>query len=491
MIGTISQQQREREQQLPSEEYIRKAMPQDVKTFGMTMIFLMVVFFINNPVGTSGAGGAAFLYWIIGALVFFVPCMIVTAQLGSIFFHEGSIYNWTQKALGNFWSFFASVSFWVSGILGMVGSAAIAVSILQATKSNWLAEPREQGVLIVFILILSAIMAMQRFSIVQHLVNVSAILMLCVVALLGLAIPLWLLAGHPSATSFASSSTIQPGNYVLFSTVILAFLGASVPMVLGGEIADQKVVSRHLVRGGALVMGSYIIVTLALIVVVGPRATAAGPFAIIAIIDQVFGRFVGNLAIVCIVLYFLVLTALLNSIFARFLLVGALDRRIPVGLGRLDENRVPLTAIVFQTTVVVLFAAIVFLLPYLISFTNPVNLTNELFTLTLYAHSIIWAIASSFLFIDLLALYLRYRGKFRALAILPMPVLWVCIIVAPVACLLAIIDTLAYSPIPQLIPSTQWGFIVGGLTVGWLVFAWTLSMVASSEASWEDLSVPE
>jgi NO-binding membrane sensor protein with MHYT domain len=69
-----------------------------------------------------------------------------------------------------------------------------------------------------------------------------------------------------------------------------------------------------------------------------------------------------------------------------------------------------------------------------------------------------------------------------------MPVLWACIIVAPLASVLAIIVTLSYSPIPQLIPSNIWGGIVGGLTVGWLVFAGIASMVANSEASWEDLS---
>jgi len=161
---------------------------------------------------------------------------------------------------------------------------------------------------------------------------------------------------------------------------------------------------------------------------------------------------------------------------------------LPRSLGKLDENRVPLNAIIFQTTVAVLFAAIVFLLPYLISLGNPVNLSNELFTVSLYAHSMVWAISSSFLFINLLALYLRDRRGFHERRIFPMPVLWVCIIVAPLACVLAIIVTLSFSPIPQQIPSNLWGGIVGGLTVGWLVLAGIASMVANSEAGWEDLS---
>ena len=100
----------------------------------------------------------------------------------------------------------------------------------------------------------------------------------------------------------------------------------------------------------------------------------------------------------------------------------------------------------------------------------------------------VWAISSSFLFINLLALYLRDQRGFHERRIFPMPVLWTCIIVAPLACVLAIIVTLSFSPIPQQIPSNLWGGIVGGLTVGWLVLAGIASMVANSEAGWEDLS---
>lgn len=454
----------------------------------MTMIFLMVIFFINNPIETVGAGATSFTYWIIGALVFFVPCLIATAQLGTMFFNEGSLYNWTQKALGSFWSFFVGVSFWVSGVLGMVGSAGIAVSYLQGINSAMLADSREQGLFIVFILIFAAVISMQRFRMMQYLVNYTTILMLCVIAILGIGALFWLASGHPAATGMVPTGTIGSGNYALFGIVIFAFLGANVSMTLGGEISNRKVVTQHLFRGGVLVLVGYLIVTFSLLVIEGPHAAVAGPFAIISAINLVFGKFAGDFAAICMVAFFLMLTALFNSIFARFLLVGALDRRIPTGLGKLDENRVPMTAIIAQTTIVVLFASVVFLLPYLVSLGNPVNLTNEFFTVSLYAHSIIWAIASAFLFIDLLVLYIRDRKAFHAQRIFPMTVLWACILAAPLACVLAIVVTLFNSPIPQLIPTTLWGSIVGILTLLWLFFAGIVSMLASSEATWEDFS---
>src|SRR5438067_1047701 len=82
------------------------------------------------------------------------------------------------------------------------------------------------------ILIFSLILSLQRFRVVQNLVNAAMLLMLGMIALLGLAAITWLVTGHPVATSFtrASDLAIQPGNYVLFGTVILAYLGANVSM---------------------------------------------------------------------------------------------------------------------------------------------------------------------------------------------------------------------------------------------------------------------
>ncbi len=83
---------------------------------------------------------------------------------------------------------------------------------------------------------------MQRFSIVKNMVNYATLLMLCVIVLLGLAALFWLATGHHTGTSFTHTNTlaIQPGNFAIFSTVILAFLGANVSMIIGGEIANAK-----------------------------------------------------------------------------------------------------------------------------------------------------------------------------------------------------------------------------------------------------------
>jgi amino acid transporter len=470
-----------------SEGYVRETMPPTLRTFDLTMIFVMIMFFINNPVGTIGSGAVAFIYWILGALVFFIPCVVAAAQLGAMFPHEGSTYNWTHKALGGFWSLFASVSFWVPGLLGMVAGAGIGVTFIQGLNSQWLTLPWQQGLLIIAMLVFSAFLSVQRLSMVKYVVNIMTALTLGVVVLLGLAALFWLATGHHSATSFTHGSdwAITPGNFALSGAVILAYLGADVSLIMGGEITDRKVPVRHLAWGGPIIIVGYMIVTFGLLVIEGPNAANMGPFSVISAIQQVFGKFVSNVAAVCIIGYFPIFVTVLNTAFARLLMATSIDRRLPIGLSKLNKHRAPANAVVFQTVVAVVFVAIAFMLPYIVPLGRPADLSNEVFGVSLAALTLVWAVSTSFLFIDLLVLYIRDRAAFHQRRIVPMPVLWWCIIVAPLACVLAIIVTLDYSQVPQ-ISNENWRYIVGGLTLICLVAAAVGSMFATSEAAWQD-----
>ena len=87
---------------LPSEDYAVRAMPNVFGSLHMTAVYLIAVFFIVNAVTAASGGASAFTYLALGALTFFVPCAIVTAQLGVLHPHEGSLYNWTHRALGGY-----------------------------------------------------------------------------------------------------------------------------------------------------------------------------------------------------------------------------------------------------------------------------------------------------------------------------------------------------------------------------------------------------
>src|SRR5215472_7800979 len=168
--------------ELRSERVAGGILPQVLTTFDMVAIFVAIVLFITNSAAIQPAGPAAYGWWIIGFLAFLIPCAIATGQLGVMFPGEGSVYLWTHKAFGPFWSFFAGFCAWWPGVLVMVATGDLTISFLAyafPAVNNW--PIQWQGVLIIGFIVASALVAILRFRVTQNVVNI-------VFALYGLAI---------------------------------------------------------------------------------------------------------------------------------------------------------------------------------------------------------------------------------------------------------------------------------------------------------------
>jgi amino acid transporter len=478
------------EGELASEHYVPRVMPRMLTTGDMTATFLLIVFFITNATSAVGGGAAAFTYWGIGALTFFIPGVIATAQLGVMFPHEGSLYNWTHKAFGGYWSFFAAFCAWFPGVLVIISAGDVIVAYLQGLNSNWLTEPWQQGLLIMLLIVGTALLAIQRQSSVQKLVNIVAWATFVAVVLLALAALMWLISGHQPQSSFSHLSDWSirfdkdSGNLYLFGLITLAYLGTEVPLNMGGEIVGRRVITRHLFWGTLLVIGGYAIATFALLVVAGPVRGAA-PFALVSVVDLALGKFLGNVTALCLMSFFVMAMVVYNYVYARLLMVAGIDQRLPVRVARLNRQRVPANAIVFQAVVALLVTAFVFLLaPYTIQITSPQNLSTEVYNVMLASSTLVWAFSAGFLFFNLVRLHGTRRALLEERRIFPRPVLWASIMLGSTACLLAILGTLFYSW-TSLITNTQWFYIISVLTFAYLVIAAIGSMFANSEATWE------
>src|SRR5579864_326787 len=148
---------------LLSEEYAAKAMPKVAGPLGLTATYVMIIFFITNTASAIQAGAGTFTFWIVGAVAFFIPCVIATAQLGVMFPHEGSLYNWTHRAFGGYWSFFVAFCAWFPGVLVMITAGDVIVTFIQGLNANWLVQPWQQGLVIVAIVVFSGVIATRRF----------------------------------------------------------------------------------------------------------------------------------------------------------------------------------------------------------------------------------------------------------------------------------------------------------------------------------------
>ena len=464
---------------LISERVAGGILPKVLTTFDMVAIFVAIVLFITNAAAIQPAGPAAYGWWIIGFVVFLIPCAIATGQLGVMFPGEGSIYLWTHKAFGPFWGFFAGFCAWWPGVLVMVATGDLVISFLGyafPAVSTW--SVQEQGLVIVAVIIASAILAVLRFRVTQNMVNV-------VFALYGLAILAMFVAGivylarghHAAVNPWAFSQWtsrahgINFTNWTFFGLVVLALLGVEVPLNMGVEIRDQRAVTRYLLWGSLVVMVAYLIATWGVMVTVS-GADNGVITNVAAVVSIGLGSVPGKITAVVLALFFLFITVVYNYSFARLIFVSGLDRRLPRAMSHVNKAKVPDTAVWVQTAIAAVFTLIAFVIVPSIAGGNSANAETKIYDVLQAAVTVIWCISIAVLFADILIILRRYRAQFEARRLAHPVVFWVCSIIGGLASLVGIIATLSGSWNPLLISNNAGSVTIFGATISYGTWFW-------------------
>src|SRR2546421_7106809 len=148
---------------LRSEQRTGEILPRVLTQGNLLVICITVILFVSNvslvqPISRTGL--TVYFYWILGTLTFLVPGAIVCGQLNRLMPSNGGIYVWTHRALGPLWGFFAGFCAWFPGILAMLATTDIILSLIQGigtqiygNQANWLTAPWQQGIMVLSILL--------------------------------------------------------------------------------------------------------------------------------------------------------------------------------------------------------------------------------------------------------------------------------------------------------------------------------------------------
>src|ERR671937_1683046 len=431
---------REDERLMLSERVAPGMLPRVLNSTDMTIIFLAIVLFIVQASVLQPAGPSAYVYWILGFLLFLIPGAIVTAQLGLMFPQEGSLYVWTQKALGPFWGFFAGFCAWWPGVLVMVATADLVVTIWQFIDHGALAKSWEQMLVILAVLWFSALLSSLRLRITQSYANLVVFFYGAAIFVIGLAGVLWLAGGNKSANSFSGVHSWIPdhSNWTFFGLVILALLGIEVPLNMGVEIVHLRAIKRYLFWGSIVVMVGYLWATFGTMMNLPASQSTGGLSDIFVAVQHAFwGSHAWAVIIALIALWFFVSnTVVYNYSFSRLLFVSGLERRMPTAFGRVDERtKVPVNAIIVQTVLATGITIVAFG-PWFGS-----DNTNKIFWMLQAAVTVIWCISMVLLFADIFLVKRAFPEKFEQVRVAPTPVLFACGIIGIGASVLGAVVT--------------------------------------------------
>jgi glutamate:GABA antiporter len=465
---------------LISERVAGGILPRVLTTFDMVAIFVAIVLFITNSAVMQGAGPASFGWWIIGFLVFLIPCAIATGQLGVMFPGEGSIYLWTHKAFGAFWGFFAGFCAWWPGVLVMVATGTASygfISYAFPATGSW--SVQEQGLLVTGMIVFSALIAVLRFRVTQTVVNVVFLLYgLAILAMFAAGI-VFLARGHHSVVNPWNFAAYKPSsglginftNWTFFGLVVLALLGVEVPLNMGVEIRNQRSVTRYLLWGSAVVITAYLLANWAVMVTV-PAKDAANTSAVAQAVGVAFGSVPGKITAVVLALFFLFITVVYNYSFARLIFVSGLDRRLPPAMSHVNKAKVPDVAVWVQTVIAGVFALVAYDLVPSITGGSALNSETRIYDVLQAAVTVIWCISIVVLFIDVLIILRRYRTQFEQSRLAHPAVFWVCSIVGGVAAFIGIVSTLSGSWNSTLISNDAGALKLGSIAIDYGTWFW-------------------
>lgn len=471
--------------ELLSERVAGSMLPRVLTTFDMVAIFVAIVLFITNAAVIQAAGPAAFGWWLIGFVVFLVPCAIATGQLGAMFPGEGSIYLWTHKAFGPFWGFFAGFCAWWPGVLVMVATGTTTVAFLGyafPAVSKW--PVQAQGGLIVAVVVISALLAVLRFRVTQNVVNTVFLLYgLAILAMFAAGI-VYLARGHHAAVNpwafrqwgSGSAHGINFTNWTFFGLAILALLGVEVPLNMGVEIRQQRAATRYLLWGSLVVVVAYLLATWGVMVTV-PASGAASITAVAAAVGTGLGSAAGTATALVLALFFLFITVVYNYSFARLIFVSGLDRRLPPAMSHVNRARVPDVAVIVQTVVAGLFTLIAFIVVPSVVSGKAADAETKIYDVLQAAVTVIWCISIVVLFVDVLIIVRRYQAQFQASRLAHPAVFWVCSVIGGLASLIGIVSTLSGSWTP-LISNSAGQVKITGAVINYGTWFWWVAGIA-------------
>jgi glutamate:GABA antiporter len=437
---------------LPSEQRTGHLLPRVLSRVDLLALFITSILYIPTVSivnATYGVGMATYLYWVLGAVAFLLPGVIVTGQLTRFMPVDGPL-----------WGFLALLGACVA-ILVMVHGMG---SVWLGASTTWLAAPWQQGLFVVGVLLLAGWLATWPLRLIMHIAKIVILLYLLGIAVVGLGGIVWLLSGHPPQPALTTGHHgVGIQGIVLFGVIVLALLGVEVPLNMTAETTQPHASRLFLRWGPPLVLLAYLLGTFGVQAVV-PEQTAGDLYSTLTVVQMVCG-IPAAVLVGCSFVCFFVMTAVLYHVaFARLLFVAALDQRLPASLARLNRFAAPSRAITIQTLIALTIVVSTFLLGSLVSALHTARFPLVVYTVSQATTAVIWCLSMLILFLDLPVLLGRFRTLLESRPgqlIAPRPILYLCAAAGALVSLVAIWTTFTQSWEPDLISTAHWVQAVG------------------------------
>ena len=348
-------------------------MSKRLTVFTLAMINVAAVSSVRNWPTIAEYGFASLFFFLTAALLFFIPVSMVSAELATGWPRAGGVFVWVKEAFGHRTGFLAVWLLWAENVIYyptllsfIAGTIAYVISPELAANTYY-----TLGVIVgVFWATTLANLLGMRTSGWISTFGVIAGTLIPGGLIIGLGI-LWYWSGQPMHISFTMDSLIpdmsSPTQLVLFSGVLIALGGLEMSAIHARDVENpQKKYPKAILLSAILVLGLYILGTLAIAVVV-PQ----DQISLVAGSLQAFSIFVSAYhlnwltPLIAILLTFGAFGTLSTWIAgpSKGLLAAAQSGDLPPQFRKLNRHGMPVTLLITQAIIVTLFSLMFLIMP--------------------------------------------------------------------------------------------------------------------------------
>ncbi len=441
-----------------------------LSVLALIMINVIAIDSLRTIPISASYGFAAVFYYVVCALMFFIPSALVSAELTTAWPEKGGIYLWVREAFGKPLAFSVIFIIWIYNICWYPTILSLLAAALAYVINPALANNTWYMLAIIFsVYWLITIFTLRGVYISSIVSTVTAILGTLIpmifIVILG---AVWVAQGRPTNIDISLKALIPEfklSNMVLLNCVLFGMLGMEMSAVHVQDVENpQKNYPKAIYYSTIIILFSIVLASLAVAVVAPPPV--AGNLDLVTAMLDAFNTFFAafNLEWLKPLATILIIVGVFGQVGAwvlgpaRGLLAAASDGCIPKFLQKENAKKMP-TAVLITQGVIFSIVCLVFLVMPTInsSFWILSNLTTQL-------------AFSAYIFIFAAAIRLRYKHP-EVLRVYRVPFgnfgMWVISVVGILACLFSVL--IGYVP-PSQVAVGNLGFYEGFLLVGFFGF---------------------
>ncbi|MFH2101108.1 MAG: amino acid permease [Candidatus Micrarchaeota archaeon] len=344
-----------------------------ISVFVLVMINVAAIASLRGLPAMAELGLSSVFYFVVIALLFFIPTALVSAELATGWPKKGGVYVWIKEAFGQRWGFLAIWLQWIQNVIWYPTVLSFTAATLAYVFSPALASNPLYMLGVILAVYWGATLAnfrgMKTSGTITTIGAVGGTILpaLIIIILAGI----WISSGNALQIEFNFQDLVPDlssiGTIVLAASVLLGFCGMEMSAVHAQEVRNpQNNFPRAILLSTALILGIFILGTLSIAIVV-PTAK----ISLVAGIMQAFTSFFDayNIGWMVPIIALLIVLGSIGSVStwivgpSKGLFATASEGSLPPFFQKVNKNGMPVNLMLVQAGIVTLLALIFLLMP--------------------------------------------------------------------------------------------------------------------------------